>query len=495
MAYSRQNPLVITPDGDDIETGVEKLDEEFDSFIDYVNNFGTQSLAGTKRQSVLYSSVDGSGNPNYLTASGLNVSLDGSTKPVILAFANGFDTAKGTIDVIHAISSLVSNAWTLPSSQTCYLYIDKSITNGIITYGYSLFPDLYQSYAPASPSLDQHCYDTVDCKMYRYNGSSWEEKLRIFVGKAVTSSSSMTLSIYDNESRPFVTSLSQKNKKTKNKIINGDMRVSEYIGNNSLTITAGAAKTYAIDGHYCYCSGSNITAQRVSSGVNGQKFKMRYTGAASNTSILHGHRIESLNCGDLVGKVCTLQAQIANSLLTTVSWVAYYANTDDTFGTIASPTRTQFASGAFAVTSTETIYSTQIDVPAAATTGIEIVFSVANQTSGTFDITGIQLESGYVATPFEVIDISDVYNQCQRRYYPHYWSLQSPAAASLTVTATFPVVMRTIPTAANLGTGTVSNLSTVSIAALNNKTFQMSINASAANGYVSARTDAFSAEL
>jgi hypothetical protein len=84
-----------------------------------------------------------------------------------------------------------------------------------------------------------------------------------------------------------------------------------------------------------------------------------------------------------------------------VTWTAYYANTADTFGTLASPTRTQIATGTFTVTSTLTRYSTQISIPAAATTGIEIVFTVGAQTSGTWVIGNVQLEESSIATSFD----------------------------------------------------------------------------------------------
>lgn len=195
MAYTRQYPLNITPDGDSVEDAITKLDEEFGGIIGNINDTGVLQLFGTKRQSVLTGLVDSSGNPNFLTASGLQVSIDGSSKPIYLAFANGFND-KGTIDLLDKISSVVSSAWTLPANQTLYLYVDKDISTGILSYGYSSLIDLYQSYAPSSPTLDQHWFNTAEMKMYRWNGSAWEIKQRVFVAKGVTGASTITLSIY-----------------------------------------------------------------------------------------------------------------------------------------------------------------------------------------------------------------------------------------------------------------------------------------------------------
>ena len=94
------------------------------------------------------------------------------------------------------------------------------------------------------------------------------------------------------------------------------------------------------------------------------------------TAIGFGQRIEQKNSFDLANTTATLSCYISNSLLTTVTWTAYYANSADSFGTLASPTRTQISTGTFTVTSTRTQYSTNISIPSAATTGIEIVFTV-----------------------------------------------------------------------------------------------------------------------
>jgi hypothetical protein len=111
-----------------------------------------------------------------------------------------------------------------------------------------------------------------------------------------------------------------------------------------------------------------------------------------------------------------LSVDISNSLLTTVTWTAYYANTADTFGTLASPTRTQIATGTFTVSSTLTNYSTQISIPAAATTGIEVVFTVGAQTSGTWVIGNVQLEKSSIATSFDYRSYGTELALCQRYF-------------------------------------------------------------------------------
>ena len=220
----------------------------------------------------------------------------------------------------------------------------------------------------------------------------------------------------------------------RNRIINGSMDIDQRNAGSSQTITAGAALAYTVDRWYAYCTGANVTAQRVANtGTAGSPslYAYQFTGAASVTGIGFGQRIEAVNCYDLAGSTATLGVSLANSLLTTVTWTAYYANTIDTFGTLASPTRTQIATGTFTVNSQLTRYNAQITVPSAATTGIEIVFSVAAQTSGTWTIDNVQFEPGSVATPFERKMITHETNLCYRYYYR--WSSNGATYAHLAV--------------------------------------------------------------
>jgi len=202
----------------------------------------------------------------------------------------------------------------------------------------------------------------------------------------------------------------------KNRIINGAMRVAQR--GTSATITAGstiAAGYSTVDRFYVYCTGANVTAAQVA-GTTPILNNLQITGAASVTAIGVGQRIEAQNSADLAGQTATLSVNLSNSLLTTVTWTAYYASTTDTFGTLASPTRTQIATGSWTVTSTLTNYNAQIAVPSVATTGIEIVLTVGAQTSGTWVIGNVQLEAGAVATGFDYRPVTNELQLCQRYY-------------------------------------------------------------------------------
>ena len=200
-----------------------------------------------------------------------------------------------------------------------------------------------------------------------------------------------------------------------NRIINGALTIDQRNSGAAQTITASAALAYTADRWYAYCTGANVTGQRITGSANNQ-YAYRFTGAASVTAIGFGQRIEAANSIDLAGSTATLGVDLANSVLTSVTWTAYYATTADTFGTLASPTRTQISTGTFTVTSTLTRYSAQIFIPSAAITGLEIVFSVGAQTSGTWTIDNVQLEAGPLATPFERRMIGQELILCQRYF-------------------------------------------------------------------------------
>lgn len=243
-----------------------------------------------------------------------------------------------------------------------------------------------------------------------------------------------------------------------NRLINGSMAIDQRNEGAAQTLTAGAALAYTVDRWYAYCTGANVTGQRVQGATPG-RFRYQFTGAASVTAIGFGQRIEQLNSADLAGTTATLSVDLANSLLTSVTWTAYYANTANTFGTLASPTRTQIATGTFTVNSTVTRYSAQIAIPIEAVTGIEIVFSVGAQTSGTWVIGDVQLESGVIATPFSFRQLGIERNLCWR--YCITWRIPVASTqvggfiglgAQVHTTASWfmipmPVPLRAIPTA------------------------------------------------
>ena len=244
----------------------------------------------------------------------------------------------------------------------------------------------------------------------------------------------------------------------RNRVINGNFYADQRNAGASQTITAAAALAYTVDRFYAYCTGANVTGQRVA-GTAPNAYLYRFTGAASVTKIGFAQRIENLNCQDLAGNTATLSVDLSNSLLTTVTWTAWYANTANTFGTLASPTRTLISTGTFTVTSTLTRYNTNITIPAEATTGIEIELSVGAQTSGTWNIGNIQLEFGSVATPFEQRPIGLELTLCQRYFESGNFKVTTYGSSSQAFSIKFVMTKRIAPPTLTINSISYTNAS------------------------------------
>ena len=241
---------------------------------------------------------------------------------------------------------------------------------------------------------------------------------------------------------------------TRNRLINGAMSVDQRNSGAVQTITGNANLAYCVDRWAAYCTPAiNCTGQQFSTILPRLLFTYQFTGAASITSINFLQRIEQINSSDLVNNTVTLSAELANTLLTSVTWSLYYANTTNAFGTVAAPTKTLITSGTFTVTSTVTRYSANISVPSAATTGLELVLSVGAQTSGTWIIGNVQLELGSIATPFERRSYGLELSLCERYYQRLKYSIigyGGSASANLGGVAEYNVTMRAVPTLAQV---------------------------------------------
>jgi hypothetical protein len=249
---------------------------------------------------------------------------------------------------------------------------------------------------------------------------------------------------------------SANNQTFRNIIINGGFSIDQRNSGSSQTFTAAAALTYSVDRWYGYCTGANITGARVA-GTAPSQFFYRFTGATSNTAVGFGQRIEAANSFHFANRTAVLSVNLASTSITSVTWTAFYANTTDTFGTLASPTRTQIATSTFTINSTLSRYSAVINVPSAATTGIEIVFTtgalVGSQTL-TFD--DAQFELGSSPSAFEQRPVGTELALCQRYYYKltcdtagSYAQISGGyvlAGTSCETQINMPVSMRTRPT-------------------------------------------------
>ena len=289
----------------------------------------------------------------------------------------------------------------------------------------------------------------------------------------------------------------------KNRIINGDCRIDQrYAG----TATANTINGYTIDRWIVAQNNSTgkLIAQQNAGSVTPPAGFTNYLGVTSQSAYTLGstdwytfqYNIEGYNVADLAygtanAKTCTLSFWVRSSLTGTFvgtlgnsastreypfsytinsanTWeqktITVYGDTSGSWNTtngvglyimiglgFGTSFQTGTANNTWATTST-------ISVPSGGT-------SVVGTNGATFYITGVQLEVGSTATPFERRMITNELALCQRYYWRGGGAVNSPFADGYNVTNgytaysyTFPVTMRTAPTVNKYGTFSVSNV-------------------------------------
>jgi len=289
----------------------------------------------------------------------------------------------------------------------------------------------------------------------------------------------------------------------RNRIINGDMRIDQR--NAGASVTPTSADVYIVDRWVAFRSqSSKYSIQQNAGSVTPPDGFEKYLGMTSLSaySIVAsdvfgiGHRIEGFNFADLGygtanAKTATLSFWVRSSLTGTFggslqnsasnrsypfSYSISAANTWE-FKTITIPGDT---SGTWLKTNEVGVQITfgagvgsNYSGTAGAWAGSALytatgATSVVGTNGATFYITGVQLEAGTVATPFERRSYGQELALCQRYYYRvvssgasnNYARLSIWGQCASTTTAfaavLFPVLMRIAPTALET-TGTASN--------------------------------------
>jgi hypothetical protein len=201
----------------------------------------------------------------------------------------------------------------------------------------------------------------------------------------------------------------------RNRLINGDMSVYQR-GSVSAT-TTGA---YTLDRWFVTPTGATVTVTQSTSVVpTGFADSLNVAGAASVTNVSVRQRIESVNTQDL-----------ASGVQVTVSgWIRQSTGSAVTTATIAlaAPTAldnyTSTTSAATTYTlpsipnATWTTFSNTFTLTASCVNGLQVTIALGTGlTTGSFNLTGLQLEVGSVATPFERRQYGQELMLCQRYY-------------------------------------------------------------------------------
>lgn len=198
----------------------------------------------------------------------------------------------------------------------------------------------------------------------------------------------------------------------KNRIINGDMDIDQRNSGAAQTVTT-AATAYTLDRWTLYTAGANVTSQRVSASAAGYQYGWQITGASSNTSVVCGQRIESLNCWDLAGQVVTLSFKVYNSgSSTTMTAEPAYPTAVDNFASV-----TYFSSTTLTIPNGWSTQTYTFTANANCVNGLVIYHNFGALGAGvTRIITGYQLEKGSTATSFDYRPYGTEFTLCQRYY-------------------------------------------------------------------------------
>lgn len=193
MPYTEKYPLNPTPQGDSTKEAVLKNREEIKTIG---NALSAQSKSGGSglRQRILYGKNNG-GKYSFLSGDGLSVIIDGSMTPVILTLADGFDE-NGAKDYVETINKKIS-AWTLPINTTSYLFVERN-NAGALSYGSAITKPVFSASLPSGIATNTHVFNTLEQKMYYYNGTEWKAVVRVFVAAVTTNATSVTKIEYMN---------------------------------------------------------------------------------------------------------------------------------------------------------------------------------------------------------------------------------------------------------------------------------------------------------
>lgn len=266
----------------------------------------------------------------------------------------------------------------------------------------------------------------------------------------------------------------------RNRIINGDVRIWQR-GTTATGIYSAGSSGYVTADRWCYYSTTSMTSSQSSSVPSGFQYSLkiqRPNAAVTLNQIYAFQVVESVNMIDLAGQTVTLSfwAKAGANFSSSGNILSVFANT----GTVADQGSVTGLGGwtghaqplysAVTLTTTWTKYSVTGTI---ASNALELDAGFYYTPTGTagaddsFYITGVQLEVGTVATPFERRLYGQELMLCQRYYY----RVTAPAVGSLLTTngisqnattmlgiTQFPVIMRSAPTALEQS-GTIAHYS------------------------------------
>lgn len=248
----------------------------------------------------------------------------------------------------------------------------------------------------------------------------------------------------------------------RNRIINGDMRIDQR--NNGATVANVGNWQYLVNQWQMRTAINGINATRVTlSRINdfppwdaGFRYAFKYT-VPNGIACTLQQRIELVNCSDMIFSQKTvsfwIKASSAQNLIvqqrlvpsgdaTATTDGTEYMNAAAGDATFSVPTSWTYMSYTFPA-----MTPTDISVANENKMGMRLAFTCTPTTSTTFTITGVQLEKGKSASPFEFRPFDVELRTCARYYQYGSYALAgtSPSGGYHGGTVYLPVRMRAAP--------------------------------------------------
>ena len=228
----------------------------------------------------------------------------------------------------------------------------------------------------------------------------------------------------------------------RNRIINGNMGTWQR-GTSGFT-TSG---NYSSDRWQLYTNGTLTTAAQSTDVPAGFQYSLSIAGTNAPQA---WQKIEAANSADLVGQSVTVSfwlKQTSGAGAGAMSIALWYPTVVNNFASITQIGSTQTITS----TSSWAQYTlTFASMPSGIANGLALIFTSSATGTPAFLITGVQLEVGTKATPYEMQIYSDQLAQCQRYYRGSTPVVVNPVATPSTI---FTNSMRTSPTITGGGTG------------------------------------------
>jgi hypothetical protein len=263
----------------------------------------------------------------------------------------------------------------------------------------------------------------------------------------------------------------------RNRIINGDMRIDQRNAGASVT---PADNAYTLDRWQSRLSqASKYSVQQSSTAPSGFNNSLLVTSLSAYTvgaseffqvrQIIEGFNIADLGFGTANAKTITLSFWVRSSLTGTFGGVLSNSDgsrvyvfsysisvadtweqktvtiTGDTTGTWGTTTGGGFVV-AWSLGAGASVSGSAGSWGSTLFRGVTSGTSVVGTNGATFYITGVQLEAGSVATPFERRDYGRELIMCQRYYQPIYGYIRGAASSTIGGTGFTKVSMRAAPT-------------------------------------------------